>query len=425
MSIDQHLQIQLVTSFEDLVDLKSEWLALEASVRAELPFQTWEWAVAWWQHLREDSRGVRDQLRICVVRDGTNTVVAIAPLILTERPSVGPVRLRYVQFIGADPNITEIRGMLCRRELANECCRLLRAHFAAHADEWDWISWDSLCPSLSEATDHPTLIAGEDRSTFVLPLASDWQAMKGRLGRNIKESLRKCYNSLRRDGLSYSLETLRDPRAIEVAMGEFFRLHSERASQKNTAPHSDVFASMEARRFLTAVCRMLAERGIARLFRLRVDGRVVASRVAFQMGSQLYLYYSGWDSAYARYSVMTTLLAEIIKDAIVRGSTAVNLSTGNDVSKTRWRPREVVYRSGIEVAPRFSARANYLGFRAARSVGTGKLARELLPSFLVRRSEPRGAWRSRPHPAAVATRSCRRVAGPPVVVAIEALDHQV
>src|SRR5262245_18309954 len=139
--------VQVVTTFDGLLDLQADRLALETNVGAALPFQTWEWSVAWWQHLREDRRGVRDQLSVCVVRDQRDSVVAIAPLILTERPSFGPLRLRHLQFIGADPNITEIRTMLCRPELEEECCRLLRAHYAQSGDEWDWITWESVCQS--------------------------------------------------------------------------------------------------------------------------------------------------------------------------------------------------------------------------------------------------------------------------------------
>jgi CelD/BcsL family acetyltransferase involved in cellulose biosynthesis len=408
LSVGSELQIQLVTSFEDLLELQSEWTALEARANVELPFQTWEWAVAWWQHLREDSRGVRDQLRVCVMRDTSNAVVAIAPLILTERPSVGPLRLRYLQFIGADPNITEVRMMVCLPEREAECCRVLRTHFASHAAEWDWISWDGLHGSVSGDIDQAYLLHGEAKTTFVLRLAPDWPTMMSGLGRNIKESLRKCYNSLRRDGLMYSLETLENSAAIERALADFFRLHADRASHTNTVRHADVFASAEARAFLLQVCDRLAGRGITRLFQLRINGQVVAARLGFQMGSQLYLYYSGWDSAYGRYSIMTTLLAEIIKDAIARGTPAVNLSTGRDVSKTRWRPEEVAYQSQVQIAPRLLARAQYLSYKAARAIGAGRVAREMLPGFLVRRTEPRSmlARLQRPsHPRAESTRS--------------------
>lgn len=300
---------------------------------------------------------------------------------------------------------------------------MLRAYFAADANEWDWISWDGLCPSVTAGADQTGLVAGVDRSTFVLSLAPDWQTMKAQLGRNLKESLRKCYNSLRRDGLTCTLDVLEEPAAIELGLADFFSLHAERASRTDTVRHANVFASEEARAFLSDVCHRLAERGVARLFCLRIEGHVVAARVGFQLGEHLYLYYSGWDSAYGRYSVMTTLLAEIVQHAIGRGTTTVNLSTGSDVSKTRWGPREVVYHSRVEVAPRVSARAHYLGFRAARSVGAGSGARDMLPAFLVRRSEPRKNLPGLSRTGLLRLHSVAAAAA--VLLALDLLDNQL
>jgi CelD/BcsL family acetyltransferase involved in cellulose biosynthesis len=379
-----------VTEFAQLVSLRSEWLSLETDAGAELPFQTWEWAIAWWTHLAEHSRGVWDHLRVCVLRDEAERVVAIAPLVLTERPAYGPLRVRFLQLMGADPNITEIRTVLCRPGLEQQCWETLRAYFKEHSAEWDWLAWERSTrpPGVHELQSNGACSA-DIRSAFILNLSSDWPTMKGQLGRNIKESLRKCYNSLRRDGLSASLEMVQEPDAIEAALADFFRLHAQRAMLKGAPRHADVFASEEARAFLIDVCQRLATRGIARVFRLRVNGEVVAVRIGFEMQGCLYLYYSGWDAAFGRYSVMTTLLAEIIQHAISRGLVRVNLSTGNDVSKTRWRPTEVAYARQVEVSPRLTSAIRFHGYQAARSLGAGRLAREFIPSSLVRRSEPR------------------------------------
>lgn len=377
------MRLECVKRLEELVALRDEWIALEDAAGVDLPFQTWEWAIAWWTHLREDRRGVRDQLRVCVVRDEDERVVAIAPMVLTERPSFGPFRVRYLQLMGADPNVTEVRAILCRPEYNNEMLTVLRAHMADVSGAWDWVAWEGL-----NATPSPSGVCG-DTSAYVLPLPSDWQTMKRGLGRNLKESLRHCYNSLRRDGLTSSLEILEDADAIERGLGDFFRLHAGRAALKDGPKHPDVFASQQARDFLVEVCRRLAARGIARVFRLRVADRVVAVRVGFQLGQTLYLYYSGWDAAYARYSVMTTLVAEIIQDGIARGVTAVNLSTGTDVSKTRWRAQEVTYSARVEVSSSMAARVRYAGFQLVRSVGSHPAARALVPDALVRRSGPR------------------------------------
>lgn len=55
---------------------------------------------------------------------------------------------------------------------------------------------------------------------------------------------------------------------------------------------------------------------------------------------------------------MTTLLAEILKWSFENGVAVANLSTGTDVSKTRWRPSSVSFCGGYQVSPR--ARARYL-----------------------------------------------------------------
>jgi CelD/BcsL family acetyltransferase involved in cellulose biosynthesis len=100
----------------------------------------------------------------------------------------------------------------------------------------------------------------------------------------------------------------------------------------------------------------MAQRGHAHVFQLKIGGAVVATRVGFSFGRTLYLYYSGYDPAWAKYSVMTTAVAEAIKWAIARGFDIVNLSTGNDVSKTRWGPEEKLFHSVVLQAPTARAR---------------------------------------------------------------------
>jgi CelD/BcsL family acetyltransferase involved in cellulose biosynthesis len=68
------------------------------------------------------------------------------------------------------------------------------------------------------------------------------------------------------------------------------------------------------------------------------------------------MYYSGFDPEWSRFSVMTTTVAEAIKYAIEHGLKTVNLSPGNDVSKTRWGPRELQYTSAYEQRDRLRSR---------------------------------------------------------------------
>jgi CelD/BcsL family acetyltransferase involved in cellulose biosynthesis len=134
------------------------------------------------------------------------------------------------------------------------------------------------------------------------------------------------------------------------------RLHGVRAERTDTVRHANVFAKENAARFLEEVCGRYATNAGARVFSLEIGGRTVATRLGFPVGDSLYLSYSGYDPSFAKYGVMTTVVAETMKYAIENGFRSVNLSTGNDVSKTRWSPRRV--ESKVAMMPSHAARAS-------------------------------------------------------------------
>jgi CelD/BcsL family acetyltransferase involved in cellulose biosynthesis len=366
-----NLRVEKVLATEHLDALRAEWNALADTMRPRLPFVTWEWATAWWRHLREDRAAVGDSLCVRTVRNAEGELIAVAPLMVTERPRFGPLRVRKLHLFGADPNITEIRRMCCRPAWEDEACRALLEDLERERPAWDWLVLSGISDSAGAFLATPGLQRGRDVPDYVLPLPSSWNALRATLKHNIKESLRKCYNSLQRDGLSARLTVVSEPGQIEAGLQDFFRLHAARAGQAGTIPHQDVFRSRPARQFLVDVCRSFARRGATRLFLLEVGGKVVAARIGFAFGDELYLYYSGYDPEYARYSVMTTAVAEVIKWAIDNRFELINLSTGNDVSKTRWGPREIVFREAVLVRPRMRAR---LAHRAVASAGVASRA---------------------------------------------------
>jgi CelD/BcsL family acetyltransferase involved in cellulose biosynthesis len=151
-------------------------------------------------------------------------------------------------------------------------------------------------------------------------------------------------------------------------LDRFFDLHAARSAMPSSVRHCDAFATPRSRVFLSDYARRAAELGSLRIFQIEIGGKVIAARVGFLLGEELYLYYSGYEPAWGRYSVMTTVVAETVKWAIDRGLKIVNLSYGKDVSKTRWRPTEVVLRHGVTLSP--STRGK-LAFEAYQAVVRG------------------------------------------------------
>ncbi len=382
-------EIETVSTAPGFLALESDWRALESRLPA-IPFVRFDWNLAWWQHLREQKLTVTDELAIRTFRSASGELCAVAPLMLTRRPGVGPVQFRQLQFFGADPNMTEIRGIAAPDALRQNACADLLEHLQADRDTWDWLEFSGIpsAPTLVSAVQErfPDAVWLQDVCDYSLLLAPTWAEFKNGLSRNIKESLRKCYNSPKRDGITFSIEVARTESEVTSAVEEFLRLHLLRSELRGTTFHNNVFATESARLFLFDVCLRLAARDAIRIFQLKIGSQVVATRIGFALGDTLYLYYSGYNPDYSQYSIMTTALAEAIQYAIAQGFRSVNLSTGQDVSKDRWSPNHFVYRNAMLVSPSWRGRIKHRTYSVVRNGLDNLPASTRLRGLLSRRS---------------------------------------
>jgi CelD/BcsL family acetyltransferase involved in cellulose biosynthesis len=344
------LSVERLASPAELIALDADCARLTLSMRPRVPFATNSWLTLWWQHYREERLLVRDQFYVHAVRDEQRALLAIAPLVLTERPGNGPWRSRNVSFFGGDKNVTELRGLICAPEHEAAVVRSLLSHFDRRSGEWDWFAWNGVrrgteAHSVLDRTDNFHWC--RETTDYMLPLPATWEEFRASRSRNIKESLRKCYNSLKRAGHDFGFRVAQAPFELRAAIERFFALHKRRASAPHLVHHPDVFAVPQARKLLIDLS--LAANAVSSLhvFELEIAGRVVASRIGFLLEDELYLYFSGYEPEWAGYSVMTTAVAETIKWAIARGCRLVNLSPGTDVSKTRWGASPLTICEGV------------------------------------------------------------------------------
>lgn len=377
------LTVRAISSLVELESIRGDWLALLAldASNSDLPFLLPEWLVPWWQTFRRNGPVVAHSLRVLAVRDEqSGRLVALAPFMLTERPGAGPraLRARTLALLGADPYITELRAPIVdparQREAAQALARHLSFSGPGPSRDWDWVSWQGLDRESDFAKELERALPlqwGDSEVGNVLTLAATFEAFRSGLKRNIKESLRHCYNSLKRDGLAPRLVIAETAEDVARDLETFFSLHAKRARQTNTVVHPDRFQDPRSRQFLRSACEAMVRRGVVRVFTLHIGDTVVASRIGFVMPRCLYLYYSGFEPDWGRYSVATTLVAEIIKYAIGLGLPRVHLSMGADVSKARWGPATPVRHEATVIGPSLKSRAAYGVYTWARANGMG------------------------------------------------------
>ncbi|MGC3982252.1 MAG: GNAT family N-acetyltransferase [Steroidobacteraceae bacterium] len=379
-----------VQSLEELTTLEAEWRALEPRM-VQLPFFCFDWLAAWWQHLRSDRSAIKDELCVFTFRRPDKTLCGVAPMMVTCRPGKGPLRLRQLQFFGADTNITEVRGIAAAAEDMQPLYHALLEHLRKAPVACDWMKLTGI-PGTSDIfkkveADFGAITWTRDVPNFYLNMLPTWAEFKTSLSRNIKESLRKCYNAPKREGLEFDFTTIDDASQADAAVAEFLRLHNQRSQATDTISHADVFRNESSQQFLFDVCRRFAKRGHLRVFQLKHQGAVIACRIGFVMGDSLYLYYSGYNPDYSKYSVMTTTVAEAIQYAIGQGFKTVNLSTGRDVSKERWSPEEIMYQELEVASPSAWGAFKYRAYNtASRNLKSGPLAG--LVGKLVARNAP-------------------------------------
>jgi hypothetical protein len=113
--------------------LAAEWDSLSEAQALRTPFQSAAWHRLWWRHHQRTGLKARDELRLYTVR-ASGLLVAVAPMMLTHRPAYLPIRTRELQFLGADANMTEIRGMVFRPGWEDEALRAFVEYLSTGVD---------------------------------------------------------------------------------------------------------------------------------------------------------------------------------------------------------------------------------------------------------------------------------------------------
>lgn len=360
------LAVEVATTIDDLQALEADYDRLLRATGNTLPFALHEWHVAWCNQFLESSKLVSTRPMFHIVRNSCGECVAIAPLILTRR-TVGPLRLGTLDLLGADPAITEIRTSLIEPSYEARAAWAIQQQLT-EVPSVDWLNWGSVSDAHAGALSRCADIKFQrPLLDYVLDLPSSWESMRANLKRNVRESIRHCYNSLKREGISHELRVAKDPAAVKEALERFFTLHALRAALPGAVTHENHFATARSRRFLQEVCARLSIRGMVRVFQLVIGGDVVALRIGFAIGDSLYLYYSGFEPRWSKYSVMTTTLVETIKYAIGHRINTINLSPTKDISKTRWGPREIAWKQAVQIAPSPLSRLAWASYQRAKS----------------------------------------------------------
>lgn len=316
-------------TFEDFLDARAEWNAALQRSNDNHIFETWEWLSIWWRHYGDERRFI-----LVTVNDGKK-MLAAAPMMSSNYKLFG-LRLAKIEFI-ATPASDYHTFLLSERK--RECAKMLIAHAADTAAEWDCIELQEI-PDDSETAKTLRTISKEpfkfeeraqDRCPYVF-LPDKFEGYLAKLGPSFRKNLHRYERKLRKE---YRVDFVicNDIETVDNAMKAFFDLHQKRWQSKKQA---GAFSDQRFHDFHLDVARSFAERGWLTLDLLMLDDEPVAAGYNFKYGKKLFYYLSGFDPQYSGYNVGHLRHMYLIKHCIEQGLEEYDFMRGDEPYKLKW-----------------------------------------------------------------------------------------
>ncbi len=310
-------------SLEELESRRGEWQDLASDGEFPSAFADPAWILAWWRNY-----GQQREPWTLALDDRAGTLRGLALMALERSRGA-----RTLHFAGESWN--GIETLLCAPgEEARISAALLEA-LAQRGSKWDlWriqrLRADSVLGRELLEGDGPLRAAAHDlRVQPFLELPADVDAFEASFGSKQRSTQRRKWRRL--SELGATVEAVEEPARIAPALNALLELRRRRAvamGQRHT--HMD---ERYERFLLEAVSEMLPAR--ARLWRMELDGDLLASRLNLLAGSREHSYLLGLSEMHVNLSPGNSLELHAIRQAIEQGRTELELGPGRDEYKYR------------------------------------------------------------------------------------------
>jgi CelD/BcsL family acetyltransferase involved in cellulose biosynthesis len=307
----------------ELEDRRAEWRRLAAASEFPTAFADPAWVLAWWR-----SFGAGHEPWTFALEDADGSFRGLALLALGKSSLA-----RTLIFAGGGWNGLET--LICAPGGEAEFSNALIDALSQRRGEWDvWrvqrLRTDSsLARTLLDGGGRLRAAAHDLRLQPFLELPGDVDAFEAQFGSKQRNTQRRKWRKLTE--LGAQARVVDDPQEVESTLRLLLEMRRSRAiAQGQRYKHMD--AAYE--RFLLAAVRDLLPGG-ARLWRLDLDGEMLASRLNLIEGPREHSYLLGLGDDHANLSPGNSLELQAINEAIRQGRTELELGPGRDAYKYR------------------------------------------------------------------------------------------
>jgi CelD/BcsL family acetyltransferase involved in cellulose biosynthesis len=334
-------RMKLVSTEQELLDLRAGWERLLAAGAGATPFDTWWMTYRAWKLEPGSPRPF-----VLVSHDEkSGTIEGIFPL-GSQRMRRGPFTWRLLGTIA--PRRIDFVDVVALPENRDRAIAGFLRWLADHWRDWDEARLSpiradaALVPGLQGCTP-PPLVArldevSENLAVTFPPGAKGWEdACDGETRRGLRRTARR----LERSG--FVVRRVSDGYAIDRGLDALVRLHVRRRGELGQFSR---IASADQGELEQLVVDAVGHGGD--LWVMEHEGTAVAAQLTLRFGSKVSHYRLAYDSAFRNVSPGIGLLIAAIDDAIKTGATEYDFGFGTEEYKRRWaNVRRPVYRARI------------------------------------------------------------------------------
>lgn len=355
------LDVECLTTFAQIRQLRGEWDELVAVTPSASLFQTWAWVIHWFEHFAEEAA-----LLVVVVRTADGRLIGIAPGSFSSL-----LGIRLLSLLGYRHQQTEITGAILHPAHEGAAAQAIVDAWYRHHHQWDLLVLPMVASESALVTAARLQVVERGYQLITHwqghgvrgPLAENWDTFFASLHQKTRKTFRNLENRLERNGATRHVINIASTEALDVALDRLFTLHRERAQADLTPPHEDRFRDATERAFIRAVAHWFLRHRQLALSHLEIDGVTVAAQLCVRHGRTLYRLDSGYDPAWSWYGVMTALFRDMLEQAMAQGCTTLELLIGTDSEKLRWGGRPRPFITLVLASPRARSRAAAALFR--------------------------------------------------------------
>ena len=327
------MTLALVRNPEAFFAMRAEWddLMLESNAAV---FNSWEWLYPWYKHM---GRG-RD-LRILTARDETGRLVGVMPLCL-QRMWMGGRTLRRLAFLGETHLGSDYLDIIARRDCEQEVTAAFVRALKRSSRTWDVLDLlDVNSQSLTLRALRDAFEQGEycvevsPRSICPCETFKPSETFDGFLRRTKRRANYRRRKKWLEQQPGYRITCETEPENVSKALDELMRLHALRWAVEGG---SEAINSAKVIAFHRDATRLLAERGLIRMFVMEVEGRAVASVYGIVHNATFHYYQSGRDPEWHSKSVGLVLVGETFRSSLEAGLRSYDFLQGEEHFKSEW-----------------------------------------------------------------------------------------